>query len=58
MYTDNPLADFAAHDFQQQKELEQLPRCSECDEPITEYGYLINDEMICPECMDYHKVEI
>ena len=55
MYTDNPLADFATHDFEQQKELEKLPRCSHCDEPITdEFCYMVNDEPVCESCMNRH----
>lgn len=33
MYTDNPLADFAAYELEQEKRIEKLPRCSHCDEP-------------------------
>lgn len=52
MYTDNPLADFAAYDFQQQKKLKQLPICSECREPIQdEQCYELNGEYICDDCM-------
>lgn len=55
MYTDNPLADFATYDFEQQKELEKLPRCVCCDERITdEYCYMVNDETVCESCMDRH----
>ena len=58
MYTDNPIADFAAYDFERQKELEKLPRCSCCDERITEdFCYIVNDEPVCESCMnrDYRK---
>jgi formylmethanofuran dehydrogenase subunit E len=42
-----------AHDAERQRELERLPRCSECDEPIqSEHCYEINDELICPDCME------
>lgn len=42
-----------AHDAERQRELERLPRCSECDEPITTDAlYEINDELICPDCME------
>ena len=52
MYTDNPIADFAEHDFQQQKVLEQLPICSECGETIQDTQcYEINGEYICDDCM-------
>ena len=53
MYTDNPLTDFATHDFQQQKDLEQLPICSCCDEHITDdYCYIVNDEPVCEACLN------
>lgn len=57
MWTDDPLMDFARHDAEQQAQLDKLPRCSECGEPIqTEECYEINDEYICPECLEHnHK---
>lgn len=55
--TDDPVRDFLAHDAEQQAKLDKLPRCSECDNPIqTEECYEINDELICPECLqDNHR---
>lgn len=53
MYTDNPIADFEKWDREQCAALERLPKCAECGEPIqTEECYLINDELICPECLE------
>lgn len=41
------------HDREQERQLAQLPRCSECRRPIQEdYCYMINDMPICPDCMD------
>ena len=56
-YTDGPLADFARHDAEQQAQLEKLPVCCECDEPIQdEHCYEINGEYICEECLnDNHR---
>ncbi len=52
-FTDDPLADFHRHDDEQQEQLERLPVCSECDCHIqTEYCYEINNELICPDCME------
>ena len=32
---------------------ERLPVCSDCNRAVPgEYFYLINDEVICPECME------
>lgn len=48
---------FEQHEAEQQAYLDKQPRCSECDEPITdEYCYEINGEYICEECLEYnHK---
>lgn len=56
-WTDDPIADFMAHDAEQERKLEQLPRCSECDEPIQDdFCYEINDELVCENCMEMnHK---
>lgn len=44
---------FEQHEAEQQAYLDKLPRCSECDEPITdEYCYEINGEYICEECLE------
>ena len=52
-YTDNPVADYDRYCNEQQKELDRLPRCCECGEPIQdEYAYYINDEWIHKSCMD------
>lgn len=55
--TDDPVADFERYDAEQVAELEKLPRCSECDEPIqTEKCYEFNGELICQECLEnYHE---
>lgn len=52
-FTDDPVADFCRFDAERQRELDMLPRCSECGEPImTDELYEINDELICPDCME------
>ena len=52
-YSDDPIMDFCRHDAAQQDELNRLPRCSECDEPIqSETCYEINGELICEECLE------
>lgn len=58
MWTDDPVADFLRHDYQQQKNLNKRPKCLHCGEPIqADHFYLINDEPICPDCLesDYRK---
>lgn len=51
--TDNPLADFASWDAEQTEQLERLPVCADCGEPVQDdHYYLINDEVICPDCLE------
>ena len=51
-YSDDPIRDFERHDAQQEKQLEKLPRCNYCNNPVQDdFLYLINDEIICPDCM-------
>ena len=51
--TDDPLADFDRYDAKQQRELDKLPVCVDCGEAVTDdHFYLINDEVICPDCLD------
>ena len=41
------------HDAEQQRQLARLPECSECGEHIqSDKCYEINDELICPKCME------
>jgi len=52
-YSDDPIRDYENWDAEQQRRLDKLPKCSECGEPIqTEECYEINDELICPDCME------
>ena len=44
---------FLAHDHGQERQLERLPVCEICGNPIQdEHMYLINDEFVCPECLE------
>ena len=57
-YTNDPVADFDRWDAEQEKKLERLPHCSECDNPIypDEYVFEFNDELICEKCLnDNHR---
>ncbi len=57
--TDDPIADYEKYSAQQEKELGELPRCSECGKPIQEEtAFLINDELICESCMNDHRVYV
>lgn len=42
-----------AHDREQTRQLERLPVCADCGEHIQDdHYYLINDEAICPDCLE------
>ena len=50
--TGDALADFARWDEEQTKQLDKLPKCAECGEPIQdEECFEINGELICPGCL-------
>lgn len=52
-YSDDPARDAARHDAERQRQLDNLPCCCYCDEPIQdEYAYLIDGEWVCEECMN------
>lgn len=54
--TDDPVSDADRYFAEQERELQKLPRCSECDEPIQdEFCYEINGELICERCMNEYK---
>lgn len=55
-YSDNPEADFIAHDIEQEKALAKLPHCDDCGEPIQDdEAYYINAGWICEDCMSSYK---
>lgn len=55
LYTDDPIADYESYDSEQQAQLDRLPVCSECGEPIQgDYCYEINGEYICEECLEFN----
>lgn len=40
----------------EERALERLPRCSECDEPIQDdFCYEINGELICEDCLKGYR---
>lgn len=51
---------FEAHDRAMEAELEKLPKCSECNEPIQgDYGYYVESGLICEHCLNaYYRVDI
>ena len=49
---DDPIADFHRWDADQQKYLDSLPLCENCEEPIQdEKCYEIGGEVLCEDCM-------
>ena len=53
--TDDPVADFDRWDEEQQRQLEKLPKCAYCGEPIQDDIYFeINGEPVCEECLIEH----
>lgn len=55
--TDDPIADFARHEAEQASQLERLPVCDYCNEPIQDDVYFDMDGcLLCEECLNkYHK---
>ena len=46
-----------AHEREREKELERLPKCSECGKPIQdERCYYFGGWLWCKECVNDHKV--
>lgn len=51
--TDDPASDADRYFSERDAELEKLPVCADCGEPVQDdHYYLINDEVICPNCLD------
>lgn len=57
-YTDNPIADYARYDYERQKEIDSLPVCEICGEPIQDdYLFDLEGALVCEECLksEYRK---
>jgi hypothetical protein len=53
IFTDDPIADFERHDAEQQAELDKLPICEYCEDPIQDdYYFVIGNECICEDCLN------
>lgn len=56
--TDDPVRDFLRHEDKREKESAQLPKCSDCGEPIlTEECYVFYGEFICPGCLEENHLK-
>lgn len=54
-WSGDPLADFDRWDAQQQANLDKLPKCIYCDDPIQDDCYFeINGECVCENCLNEH----
>ena len=50
-YSDNPHIDFLRREADQERWLENRPRCDVCGEPIQdEYKYPVNGQIMCQDC--------
>ena len=58
VYVPDVYDQWERHEQKQQSEMDKLPECCYCDEPIQdEYCYEINDELICVECLNEHFIK-
>lgn len=58
IWTDDPERDAAMYDMERQKELDKLPKCDICGEPIQdEFLYDLDGTLVCEECLnnEYRK---
>lgn len=52
MHAPDNLDQFLRFDAEQAEWQKRLPVCVNCDEPIEDYYYEINGEVICKDCLD------
>ena len=51
-YSDDPIADFNRYEADQEEQLDKLPKCDICGEPIQDdYLYDIYGDIFCEECL-------
>lgn len=58
IWTDDPERDAAMYDMERQKELDRLPKCDICGEPIQgEVLFDLDGTLVCEECLnnEYRK---
>lgn len=59
MFTDDPVRDAERHYERLDKQVDERPRCSDCDKPIQqETAFYINGELICESCMEAYRVHV
>lgn len=58
-YIPDNLDRFEKYDAEREAQLDKLPRCSQCHEPIQQDDAVrINDEYICDSCLDDLRVDL
>ncbi len=56
MWTDDPVRDAERYFAEKDAELEKLPKCSECGEPIqSDYYWEFDGELYCESCLREHR---
>lgn len=56
MYVPDNYDMFRTYDYEQQRRVKKLPRCSHCDEHITDdTAFYIEGEWICEDCMNQFR---
>lgn len=46
---------YRRHEAEQERQRARLPVCDYCNDPVEDdHFFLVNDEIICPDCMDKH----
>lgn len=53
MYIPDNYDIWASREDEKERNREKLPVCADCGEPVMDdHYYLINDEVICPDCLE------
>jgi hypothetical protein len=54
-YIPDPVDLFHQHEAEQQRKLDRLPVCVECEEAIQDdIFYIFDSEIICPDCLKHN----
>ena len=57
--TDNPIHDFEVWDAEQNRQLDRLPYCEDCGNPIQqEDAVYINGEWLCDDCLSSYRRDV
>lgn len=54
-WSGDPLRDWEKHDREQQAELDRLPKCFYCKDPIQgDFVFVFDKKCMCEECLNEH----